>query len=106
MDECNEALLPLFVRLYGLFLLFIKAGLFEQGEYQGETRGETRGDTRGEVLLDLERLLQKENKMALVGLYGHQDQLEILNEEEDLTVLVDYWKSQLLLDFDLLAVFF
>lgn len=102
MDECNEALLPLFVRLYGLFLLFIKAGLFEQGEYQGETRGET----RGEVQLDLERLLQKENKMALVGLYGHQDQLEILNEEEDLTVLVDYWKSQLLLDFDLLAVFF
>ena len=98
MDECNEVLQPLFVRFYGLFLFFIKAGLLDQGETQGETQGE--------ILLDLERLLQKENKMTLIGLYGHQDQLEILNEEEDLTVLADYWKSQLLLDFDLLAVMY
>ena len=56
--------------------------------------------------MDVEKLVQKENKMMLVGLYGHQGQPEIVNEEEEITGLVDYWKNQLQLDLDLLTVCF
>ena len=50
--------------------------------------------------------ISQEEKMCLIGLYGHQNHLELLNEGDDRDCIIAYWNEQLMNDMQLLSVAF
>ena len=85
-EECDLPLQPLLLRLLGMLLLVGK-GVKEQ-----------------QTVVESSHIVCKENKMVLIGLYGHQNHLELLNDNEEIDYIFDYWNQQLLSDLEIVMV--
>ena len=85
-EECVSPLQPVLLRLLGVLLLVGKDVNKEQ------------------TVIDSSLLVCKENKMALIGLYGHQNHLELLNDNEEIDCVFNYWCQQLTSDLDIVTV--
>ena len=95
LEESVTALQPVLLRLFGLMVLLSK---------RKKEESEMIVEQSQVIEYSPMKISQEEEKMCLIGLYGHQNHLELLNEGDDRDCIIAYWNEQLMNDMQLLSV--